>query len=164
MGLKESPVGTGEALSKSKTAYEGFLADPGNLAEVESALAAANDTEQEKVLRIMEKTFKCYQLPSKEAEALRQKITEEEFVLQNEIRGGMELGYTEPSSGEFVKGSSVLLRTTMATAEAEPTRQAAYAGLRSIGPAVAEQFVKVVKMRNQVSTCCRPRREGLRTD
>ena len=74
-------------------------------------------------------------------------------MLQNEIRGGMELGYTEPSSGEFVKGSSVLLRTTMATAEAEPTRQAAYAGLRSIGPAVAEQFVKVVTMRNQVSAC-----------
>ena len=24
MGLKDSPVGTGEALSKSKTAYEGF--------------------------------------------------------------------------------------------------------------------------------------------
>ena len=154
MGLKDSPVGTGEALSKSKTAYEGFLADPANLKEVQTALEALVDGqdaqgEDQKILSIMEKTFRCYQLPSKEAEDLRQRITEDEFVLQNEIRGGMKLGYVDPKSGNFVKASSVLLRTTMATAEDEETRKAAYDGARSIGPTVAEQFVKVVKMRNK---------------
>jgi len=154
MGLKESPVGTGEALSASKSEYESFLADPGHLAEVRGALeagGAALDAGEAKTLRIMEKTFKCYQLPSKEAETLRQQITEAEFVLQNEIRGGMKLGYTDPATGEFRAGSSVLLSTTMRTAEDEPTRKAAYGGLRSIGPAVAEQFVKVVKMRNRLA-------------
>jgi len=149
MGLKETPMGTGEALSRTKTAYEGFLADAGHLAEVKEALASSSEgSEEAKILRIMEKTFKCYQLPSAEAESLRQKITEEEFVLQNEIRGGMKLGYVDPKTGDFVKASSVLLRTTMSTAEDEATRKAAYAGARSIGPTVAEQFVKVVKMRN----------------
>ena len=154
MGLRESPVGTGEALAASKTAYEGFLADPGLLAEVRGVLEAGDvglDASEAKTLRIMEKTFKAYQLPSKEAEGLRQQITEDEFVLQNEIRGGMKLGYEDPATGEFKAGSSVLLRTTMTTAEDEATRKAAYQGLRSIGPAVAEQFVKVVKMRNRLA-------------
>ena len=43
MGLKDSPVGTGEALSKSKTAYEGFLADPANLKEVQTAFEAFHE-------------------------------------------------------------------------------------------------------------------------
>jgi Zn-dependent oligopeptidase len=63
----------------------------------------------------------------------------------------MNLGYSDPSTKEFVKASSVQLRNTMRTSDAEEKRQACYEGMRSIGPFVVERFVEIVKIRNQVA-------------
>jgi hypothetical protein len=65
-------------------------------------------------------------------------------------RNVMELGYAHPD-GAFRKASSVQLRNTMRTAADEAERKAAYEGLRSIGPFVAERFAQIVKLRNKLA-------------
>ena len=123
------------------------------MAAVEAALAGANGapTETERrVLEIAKRTFLCYQIPDS-VKTLKSDITKEEVVLESDVRGAMKLGYTRPSDGEFVTASSVQLRNTMKTSADEAERKACYEGLYSIGPHVAEQFCKVVKMRNKLA-------------
>ncbi|KAG2444565.1 hypothetical protein HXX76_001310 [Chlamydomonas incerta] len=145
-----------DALAATKTAYETFLGDPVNLRAVREALEAAKTgkaqltAEQEKVLRIMERTFGCYILEEPAAAALKEKINSLEAGL-SQSRNTMSLGYTDPASGEFKKASSVQLRNTMRVSDDEATRKACYEGVRGIGPFVSEQFVEIVKQRNKLA-------------
>ena len=59
--------------------------------------------------------------------------------------------YVHPDTGELVKGSSVLLRTTMRTHDDERHRRACYDAMRGIGEFVAEKFVDIVKGRNRMA-------------
>jgi len=103
-----------------------------------------------KILKIMEKTFASYMTEDPKASAIKEKITKLEAELA-QSRNNMSLGYTDPETKEFVKGSSVLLRDIMRTSDSEERRKACYEGLRSIGPFVVERFCEIVKLRNQAA-------------
>eukprot|EP00873_Tetraselmis_striata_P035130 jgi/Tetstr1/455394/TSEL_042226.t1 len=148
MGLKGA---SSEALTSTKSAYDAFLADAENLKAVKEHLKAEGLTpQQEKVLKIMEKTFASYMIEDPKASALKDKLNSIEAELA-QARNTMNLGYTDPATKEFVKASSVQLRNTMRTADVEEQRRACYEGMRGIGPFVAERFVEIVKIRNQVA-------------
>eukprot|EP00193_Tetraselmis_chui_P018148 CAMPEP_0177782156 /NCGR_PEP_ID=MMETSP0491_2-20121128/18288_1 /TAXON_ID=63592 /ORGANISM="Tetraselmis chuii, Strain PLY429" /LENGTH=772 /DNA_ID=CAMNT_0019302379 /DNA_START=172 /DNA_END=2490 /DNA_ORIENTATION=- len=148
MGLQGA---SSEELTATKNAYDYFLADAANLKAVREHIKAAGlTTQQEKVLKIMEKTFASYMIEDPKASALKDKLTSIEAELA-QARNTMNLGYSDPSTKEFVKASSVQLRNTMRTSDAEEKRQACYEGMRSIGPFVVERFVEIVKIRNQVA-------------
>jgi hypothetical protein len=55
------------------------------------------------------------------------------------------------AAGAFTEASSVQLRNTMRVSEDEPTRKAAYEGLRSVGPFVSEAFLGIVRDRNKLA-------------
>lgn len=82
-------------------------------------------------------------------EEYKAQLNQLEAELANE-RNAMDLGYAPPGAA-FRKASSVQLRNTMRTAADEAERQAAYEGLRSIGPFVAERFAAIVKLRNKLA-------------
>ncbi|GIL49198.1 hypothetical protein Vafri_5347 [Volvox africanus] len=145
-----------EALASSKTAYEAFLGDPTNLAAVRHALAEGEKapgsltSAQERVLKIMERTFKCYITEDPKAAALKEKINNLEAALA-QSRNQMSLGYTDPATGEFKKSSSVQLRNLVRVSDDEATRKSCFEGLRSIGPFVSAKFVEIVKERNKLA-------------
>lgn len=136
-------------LVETKVAMDEFLGSKANLAEVRAKMEGATP-EQLKTLKIMEKTFLCYIMENEEAAKLSQDLVGMEGKLQ-ENRNGMKLGYTKPDTGEFKEGSSVLLRTYMRSDEDEATRKACYEGLLAIGDFVAEDFVGIIKARNQMA-------------
>jgi len=108
------------------------------------------DDAQRKTLKIFERTFSTYFTENKEATALKEELTAATDKLEA-ARGGMKLGYTPPG-GEFIAGSSVMLRNTMRTSSDAKLREAAFAGLRSIGPFIVESgFVEVIKQRNHLA-------------
>jgi len=140
-----------EALTSTKQEYDAFLRDKTRLAAVREQMASGAATEaQLKVLRIMAKTFECYIMESAEAERIADELTALEAALQSH-RNTMALGYVHPDTGELVKGSSVLLRTTMRTHDDERHRRACYDAMRGIGEFVAEKFVDIVKGRNRMA-------------
>eukprot|EP00197_Chlamydomonas_leiostraca_P012787 CAMPEP_0202859018 /NCGR_PEP_ID=MMETSP1391-20130828/1317_1 /ASSEMBLY_ACC=CAM_ASM_000867 /TAXON_ID=1034604 /ORGANISM="Chlamydomonas leiostraca, Strain SAG 11-49" /LENGTH=626 /DNA_ID=CAMNT_0049538015 /DNA_START=77 /DNA_END=1957 /DNA_ORIENTATION=- len=141
-----------EELARTKTEYEAFLGDPANLKAVRDKLAAGGLTpEQEGVLRIMEKTFKCYITEDPRAKALKEQLNELEAALAG-ARNTMALGYKDPAAGgAFKKASSVQLRDLMRVSDDEATRRACYEGMRGIGPFVAERFLEIVKLRNRMA-------------
>jgi len=148
MALKS---GSTEELSATKSAYEAFLGDANNLAAVRARLAAGGLSEEEAgVLAIMEKTFKCYIIEDPKAKELKEKLNTLEAEL-SAARNTMTLGYKDPTTGEFVKASSVALRDKMRVVDDEAMRRACFEGMRAIGPFVAERFLEIVKLRNQLA-------------
>lgn len=140
-----------EDLTRTKQELDIFLRDKANLGSVREKMNSGDATEEQiKVLQVMEKTFKCYIMESEESERLADNVIALEGKLQ-ENRNKMTLGYTNPHTGEFVAGSSVFLRNTMRVNPDEAIRKACFEGLKSIGAFVAEEFVAIVKGRNQVA-------------
>ena len=138
---------TTEALGSTKEAMEAFLRDEARLARATELAAVATDPEQKKVLACFTRTFSCYQMKSPAAVALREESTALENAL-NKARNTMALGYRDPKGGDLVEKSSVGLRTLMRTADDEKLREAAWGGLRSIGPFVLDDFCEMVKLRS----------------
>jgi hypothetical protein len=151
MGLQNGTFSTA-LLSSTKEAMEAWLRSPENKTKVDALLASgAASAEQKKVLECFQRTFSCYQMSDLEAVSLRADCTKIEDKL-NAGRNSMALGYTDPSSGEFIEKSSVGLRTIMKTADDEATRKAAWEGLRSLGPwVVSNGFCDMVKLRNAMA-------------
>lgn len=140
-----------EALARTKTDYDSFLADPVNLKAVKEQLQRGDlSEEQRKVLGVLERTFGCYITEDPAAAALKARLNEAEAALA-EARNTMQLGYSDPESGAFTTASSVQLRNLMRVAEGEATRRSAYEGLRSIGPFVSEKFLGIIKDRNKLA-------------
>ena len=138
-----------EQLSATKTALESFLADPANLSEVERAAKVDGlSAEQRRALECLRATFAVSQLPA-EASRLRAELNELEAALAADRRE-MKLGY-EDAKGEFVEASTVQLRQVLRASADEREREAAWKGLRSIGPRVAEKFAEIVKKRNAMA-------------
>lgn len=157
MGLSGSSP---EKLSSTKTALEAFLADPANLADVEKALKADGvSEEQRQTLECLRRTFAVSQLPD-EASRLRAELNELEAALAADRRE-MKLGYeakkknkegeNDEGGVEFVEASTVQLRQLLRSSDDEATREAAWKGLRSIGPRVAERFADIVRKRNAMA-------------
>lgn len=141
-----------DKLSETKTRMEDWLSDEKNLAKTKELLAKAEGlSESEKAtLKIFERTFECYQMPE-EAKSLRNEITQMESKL-GEARNGMKLGYTDPTTKEFVQCSSVVLASKIRSAPDEAVRKAAFESLRSIGPFILDNgFVDVIKKRNTLA-------------
>jgi len=140
-----------EALTTTKMAYDGFLRNKANLAAVREQMESGKASEEQlKVLKIMEKTFLCYIMESEEAERLQDELTAMESKLQDN-RTNLKLGYTDPTSKEFISGSSVLLRTTMRTNDDVKIRKLCYESMRGIGEFVAPDFVPIIKARNTMA-------------
>lgn len=146
-----------EALTKTKTEMDRFLGDPVILAEVERILSSkspeALGPKNMKILKIMQKTLRTYIITDPEALAIREELGVLEAELQ-QVRNNMHLGYLHPETGEQIKASSVQLRNTMRTSSDPKVRFACWTGLRSIGVAVVEKFVKIVKLRNKLGKSC----------
>merc|ERR1719507_417939 len=110
---------------------EAFLSEPSRLEATKKWLASGVASEEQLgVLKIFERTFKCYIMESDEAKRMREETTHLESNLE-EKRNGMELGAKLPD--KFVVLSSVGLRNRMNTDSDEQVRKACYDGLLSIG-------------------------------
>lgn len=139
------------ALAQTKTDYDNFLGDAENLQAVRNALQDPQLTSQlKKTLEIMQKTFLCYITEDPKATAMKEKLNQLEADL-GQHRNQMALGYTDPESGQFEKGSSVQLRNTMRTDASEGVRKACWEGMRTVGPHVAAKFCEIVKLRNKLA-------------
>ena len=137
------------ALASTKTALEAWLADPANASAASAAAAdpALTDDQRAAVAPLVS-AFAVHAAPPAAA-PLRAALNEAEAALAA-ARGGMRLGWTS-EDGDFKEASAVQLRTLLRTAPDEATRRAAYEGLRSVGPFVAERFCDIVKMRNRLA-------------
>mmetsp|Transcript_12072 Transcript_12072/g.36231 ORF Transcript_12072/g.36231 Transcript_12072/m.36231 type:complete len:656 (-) Transcript_12072:500-2467(-) len=146
MGLKGA---SSDSLARSKTDYETFLADEQRLRATQEALKGEDVTpEQKHILKIIEKTFRVNQIEP-QALPLKEQLNKLEAEL-GEHRGKMALGFTPPG-GEFQKASSVQIANKIRTDPDEGIRQAAWEGLRSVGPHVVEKLCEVVKLRNKLA-------------
>ncbi len=136
-----------EEFGRTKNELDAFLGDATTLNQVREYLSLSDlDESSLKILKCFERTFQCYIIEDPAALELKIKIGE----LENDLaraRNQMVLGYTTPGeSGVFVPMSSVQLRNLMRTSDDEALRQAAFQGLRSIGPFVADK-VKILDLR-----------------
>jgi len=147
-----------ELLAKTKTEMEDLLSDPLMLQQAkahhEALTAAKTTTENEELLKILQviiKTCQCNAFPTAQAKAVREETNRIEGNLEK-ARNEMSLGYTDASTGEFHKASSVGLRTLMRTSAEESIRKSAYEGLRSIGAFVCDNgFLDIVRLRNKLA-------------
>lgn len=133
-------------------ALKEFSSSAENLAAVRRELEREELSEEERVgLKGWERYFRVNQIEGDEARALFRELVEKEGDLEK-ARGEMRLGYTDPTSGEFVETSSVALSLKMRTEEEEGLRKAAFEGMRSIEPFVLENgYIEVVKLRNRLA-------------
>ena len=155
MGLKstDSVQYSTDLLASTKQAMEDLLSDAAKLDQAKTlraSLTAQNDATT-KALDIIIRTMDCYIMPDA-AKAIRQQTC----VLESQLeasRNTLTLGYTDPSTSEFVAQSSVGLRNTIRTHPDEAVRKAAYQqGLESIGTFVLDNgFCEIVKLRNQLA-------------
>eukprot|EP01061_Rhynchopus_euleeides_P025160 TRINITY_DN405_c0_g1_i1.p1 TRINITY_DN405_c0_g1~~TRINITY_DN405_c0_g1_i1.p1 ORF type:complete len:660 (+),score=294.04 TRINITY_DN405_c0_g1_i1:115-1980(+) len=142
---------SGDELTRTKNAYERFLGDKTRLAQIREHLKSGDATEEQKrVLAIMEKTYLCYVTESDEAARIKEETVGMESALEL-ARNGMELGYTDPKTGDFKKSSAGMLGMTMRTNDDEAVRKACYEGMRKIGPFVVEDLCAIAKKRNQAA-------------
>jgi oligoendopeptidase F len=160
-----------ELLSKTKGEMEDLLSNPQNRLEAERLRQAIilkkvenNKTKNVmKMLDIIIRTCTCYDMSSSpQAKQVRDETSKLESALEMSRNRDMKLGYTlkkdsSDSGGVddgvvFYEMSSVALRNVLTSHDDEATRQAAYEGLRSIGPFVlAHGFVDIVKKRNEMA-------------
>lgn len=152
-------------LASTKKDMEDLLSDPAVLEKAEgfraaavsvdgkeqAPAAAAEEGDLIKTLDIIIRTCRVNSMPTAEAKSIREATSKIESELEMK-RNGMELGYTDPASGEVVTVSSVGLRNIMRTSSDEATRKAAFEGLCTIGPFVCSTgFVEIVKLRNKLA-------------
>lgn len=138
-----------DKLTSSKNELDLFLGDKVVLERVRKELLGTDITpDQTKILKIFERTLMCNIIEDPAARELRETINRLESELA-EDRNRMDLGYTDPESGTFIKASSVQLRNSMRSSDSEPLRKACLEGLRSIGPFVSSKFCEIVRLRNE---------------
>lgn len=155
MNLKstDSVTYSADNLTATKIAMEGLLSDSKRRLQAQAlreGLPADAPADLIKTLDIIIRTCHCYDTSSSpEAKEIRDETGKLESTLGME-RNQMNLGYTKPDDGTFVKASSVALRNLMRTSDDEKMRKAAFDGLNSIAPFVLEHgFVEIVKLRNR---------------
>ena len=150
MGL----AGSEEAhFEEKEIALRDFCSSPEHLQQVRDALGNMESLpESDRIaLEGWERFFSANPIEGEEAQQIARELVGMEGRLERE-RGGMELGYTDPESEEFVEASSVALALKIRTAKEEALREAAFDGLRSIEPFVLEHgFLDIVRKRNRLA-------------
>uniref|UniRef100_A0A0G4GAJ1 Peptidase M3A/M3B catalytic domain-containing protein n=1 Tax=Chromera velia CCMP2878 TaxID=1169474 RepID=A0A0G4GAJ1_9ALVE len=140
-----------DALAKTKTEYDEFLGDPENLKAVREFLKKGGLTpEQEKTLKVFERTFECYITEDPEARAIKEQLNKKEADLQI-LRNKMEFKYKDGETGEMKSASITQIRSKMRVDPNEATRKSCWEAMRTIGPYVAEPFLEIVKLRNKLA-------------
>jgi hypothetical protein len=131
MALSDAKYSVTE-LTRTKGEMEAFLADQEKLTKAREYLAEEElSEEQRKTFKMLERTFGCYIMESKEALELREACLKTEGALEA-ARNKMTLGATL-ADGSFVELSSVGLRSKMRVDTDESVRKACWEGLRTIG-------------------------------
>ncbi len=150
MGLDADADAAGARFDDQEKTLATWLQSPDRLAEAREALGTAADAEERIALEGWVRTLEAHSIESAEGRALAAEIIDMEGALGRK-RDSMELGYVDPTSGEFVRASSVKLGTLLASGETSELRQAAWQGLRSIEDHVlASGFIELVKARNRL--------------
>ncbi len=150
MGLDADADAAGARFDNEEKTLATWLQSPDRLAEAREALGTAADEEERVALEGWVQTLEAHSIESAEARSLAAEIIDMEGALARK-RESMELGYVDPTSGEFVRASSVKLGTLLASGETSELRQAAWQGLRSIEDHVlASGFIELVKARNRL--------------
>jgi len=154
MGLTDDATAARNDLDKNEKALSAWLQAPERLAAAREALADAEKNgapESERVaLGGWVHMLKAHAIDSAEGRELAAHIIDLEGALARK-RGEMNLGYTDPKSGEFVPASSVKIGTMMSANPDEAMRKAAWEGLAAIEPYVLENgYLEVVRKRNQL--------------
>ena len=150
MGLDADVDAAGAAFDESEKTLGTWLQSPDRLTDVREALATANTDEERIALEGWVRTLEAHSIESAEGRALAAEIIDMEGALARK-RESMKLGYVDPTSGEFVRASSVKLGTLLASGETSELRQAAWQGLRSIEDHVlANGYIELVKARNRL--------------
>ena len=149
MGLSDDADAARAELDTNEKALGAWLQDPAQLATAREALAACGDSDRV-ALEGWVSMFEANAIDSEEGRALAAHIIDLEGALARS-RGSMNLGYTDPATGEFEKCGSVKLGT-MLTSEKDPAlRKAAWEGLRAIEDHVlANGYLEVVRQRNKL--------------
>lgn len=150
MGLDADADAAGAEFDDKEKTLGTWLQSPSRLAEAREALSAAATDVERVALEGWVRTLEAHSIESAEARALAAEIIDMEGALARK-RESMELGYVDPTSGEFVRASSVKLGTILASGETSELRQAAWQGLRSIEDHVLENgYIELVKARNRL--------------
>ncbi|MEZ6184505.1 MAG: M3 family metallopeptidase [Planctomycetota bacterium] len=150
MGLTGDPAAARAELDRREVELNRFSRDEGNLAKVHAALLDEGLDDQAKLaLEGWRAYFSAHALQGEASKALAERIVGLEGELAK-ARGGMKLGYADPTQGgAFVEASSVKLGTMLRTDPDAALRKAAWEGLRSIEDHVlGHGFAEVVKQRN----------------
>ncbi|MHB2017078.1 MAG: M3 family metallopeptidase [Candidatus Xenobia bacterium] len=150
MGLGDDAAQAQSALAAAEIEVNRFLQDPKRLERLRELEAADGTPEEHRRLQGWITMFAAHVVEQPEARQLAEEIVELEQALQTK-RSQMKLGFVDPRSGQFEAASSVKLSLMMRTDPDEGRRQAAYEGLRGIGPMVLEAgFLDIVRKRNQL--------------
>jgi len=154
MGLTDDADAARADLDKNEKALSAWLQAPERLTAAREALAAAESNDAPENERVALKGWVhmlgTHAIDSEEGRKLAAHIIDLEGALARK-RGGMQLGYTDPKSGEFVPASSVKLGTMMSADPDEAMRKAAWEGLAAIEPFVLENgYLEVVRERNRL--------------
>jgi Peptidase family M3 len=155
MGLADDAAQAGVEFERHELALARFLQDADRLAAVRAAREAADATGAAEDVRVgltgWERTLEAHAIDSAEGRALFEEIVAAEGEL-GRSRGGMQLGYRDPDSGEAVRASSIKLRTMIDNDPDQARRKAAWEGMRSIEEHVLSHgFLDLVRRRNRLA-------------
>ena len=151
MGLAGDRDAAARSLADAEIALNRFVQDPARLSRLVGAQQSAGGSEAERTeLAGWIRLLRCQTIEDPNARALSADIVQAESELVR-ARSQMELGYTDPHTGAFVRASTNKLALLISNNPDERVRKAAYAGLASVEPFVlAHGFCDLVKLRNQL--------------
>jgi len=151
MGLADDPHEAQSRSAKAEKAWNAFLQSPERLAELRTLEGEASDGEEREIVGGWIAMLSAHVVESADARKLSEEIVEREADLAR-ARGGMDLGYVDPTTGAHVRASSNRLALIARTSDDVKLRKAAWEGLRSIeGYVLDNGFLDIVKLRNRLA-------------
>lgn len=135
-----------EKMNKALIARDTFAANAKHLEKVTHMLESANAKNSMR-LEYWKRYFETNQIP-KHVMKLREEIGE----LENKIatkKNNKKEGYIDPKTKKFVVASRLKMYSIRSTAPDEKLRKAVYTALESSATDVLDEFVELIKMRNE---------------
>lgn len=152
MGIAPDPARARREMAEAEKAWKRFLQEPSRL-EALREIQQRDEPGPESARRALEgwiAMLRAHVVEDPQARKLSDEIVELEGELERR-RTEMELGYTDPETGQLVRASSVRLALMMRTDPDERRRRAAFEGLRSIEGFVLDNgFLDIVRKRNRL--------------
>ncbi len=155
MGLSDDPAASQQRTADAEIAVNTFSQDASKLKYLRDLVASTSPTPDDlTAAKGWEQFFTANAIEEEAAQKLSAEIVELEGKLLV-ARGGMELGYKDPASGEFKRATTNELSNLKRISDDEATRKAAYDGLKSIGPFALEHgFLEIIAKRNELGKSC----------